>query len=62
MILVTHDLEAACVGDRVVVLADGQVTDVLDAPTIDVLTALAGAATDQHGSSGGIPIAGGGTP
>ena len=38
VILVTHDLAAACAGDRVVVLGDGRVVDVLDAPTVERLT------------------------
>ncbi|HEY3832551.1 MAG TPA: ABC transporter ATP-binding protein [Acidimicrobiia bacterium] len=38
VILVTHDLAAACAGDTVVVLTDGRVVDVLEAPTVERLT------------------------
>ena len=37
VILVTHDLTAACVGDRVVMLVDGKVAATVDAPTLETL-------------------------
>ncbi|HEY1740530.1 MAG TPA: ABC transporter ATP-binding protein [Acidimicrobiia bacterium] len=38
VVMVTHDLTAACTGDTVVVLGDGRVADVLEAPTVERLT------------------------
>jgi putative ABC transport system ATP-binding protein len=41
VILVTHDMAAACVGDQVVVLGDGKVVEVVEQPTIDIMSRLA---------------------
>jgi putative ABC transport system ATP-binding protein len=41
VILVTHDVAAACIGDRVVVLGDGKLVEIVDAPTIDALSRIA---------------------
>jgi putative ABC transport system ATP-binding protein len=41
VVLVTHDVVAACVGDQVVVLSDGKVVEVVDAPTVDIVSRLA---------------------
>jgi len=46
VVLVTHDLTAACVGDRVVVLGDGRVVDVIEAPTLATLTRLVRSASN----------------
>ena len=40
VILVTHDLTAVCVGDRVVMLVDGKVAATVDAPTLETLLAV----------------------
>lgn len=40
VVMVTHDLDAAARGDRVLVLADGQVVEDLNAPTADELFAV----------------------
>jgi putative ABC transport system ATP-binding protein len=41
VILVTHDVTAACVGDQVVVLGDGKLVEVVDTPTVDILHRIA---------------------
>jgi putative ABC transport system ATP-binding protein len=41
VILATHDVAAACVGDQVAVLSDGKLVEIVDAPTIDIVSRLA---------------------
>ena len=40
VILVTHDVGSACIGDQVVVLNDGKLVAVVESPTIDVVSEL----------------------
>jgi putative ABC transport system ATP-binding protein len=62
VILVTHDLTTATVGDHVVLLVDGRVVAEVERPTITALQQLVSSAIYEQGCSGGIPTAGGGTP
>jgi putative ABC transport system ATP-binding protein len=41
VIVVTHDVATACVGDRVVVLGDGKLVEVVESPTIEVVSRIA---------------------